>query len=270
MRTCCYNATIMGRGRLLEVEGVRRFSRNEKVLGFIWDADDNIFDTNRLFDQQMGRFERAVRRREPEIPEVELHAAMKRRNREAHEQMGVRPDRWNSIVDRLAEEFGSSNRQVFIANKPILMKIYQMVPNILPGVIPALKTMREAIDKHALNSHAGADWTDRKVKELKRYGLSDMFQYVHVAPVLKLRKDKWDWQQAAFGLQIAPRNAMGIGDSVIADMWPGYEAGIPAHHLIWTQSAWGHHSSNNAEPPEGTIVVDGVRGIVSRLVELSL
>lgn len=107
-----------------------------------------------------------------------------------------------------------------------------------------------------LHSHAQQDWTEIKVKKLKKFGNIAGF----LATPLESKKDKVSWVTALEMSEISHwDNTLVVGDNLESDIKTAIEAG--AKHLVWV-------SHGNSIPDDFLIPPDVNLIIINNISDL--
>ncbi len=108
-----------------------------------------------------------------------------------------------------------------------LMKIYELPPVVLPGAIEQVKLIRDAGVRVVLVTHAGEEWTQRKLSQ----GFLELFDGVVCTPV-HLPKDIEAWENAMIKEDVDPRQALVVGDNPVSDIESALGAGVKMAALV--------------------------------------
>lgn len=233
---------------------LREFIHRHDIRAAAFDLDDHLVKTNEhAFRRQMDRFSKEVTDVERDIPLPFMKTTVRVANTHVHEDVGVSPERWKRVVEVLGDMLGGSLRPTLRRFLPTLKSIYTIAPGLYPW---ALETVAE-IAQHipvGINSHGEFGWT---IFKLERTGLDRYVSHAHAVPVTQRYKNQRDWHDTAVALGTRPRHLMVGGDSLIADVRPPLEAGVPEQNVFLSESAWGRHNSNGHNVPGGVHTLRG-------------
>lgn len=97
----------------------------------IFDGDDTLFDTNKLFLQHMNLYVDGILAKLPHLDRERLWGDLENENNKSFLEHSVRQDKWKVVTERLGEIYGSS--LVFEEGLPTLTSIYDKIPELFSG-----------------------------------------------------------------------------------------------------------------------------------------
>jgi FMN phosphatase YigB (HAD superfamily) len=161
-------------------------------------------------------------------------------NDELYEKGGVNPERFNLIVERLAESYPIDNI-IQKRAKNILAEIYQIPPKFVEGTEKGLEFLKKVGIPIGVVTHANENWTWRKYREwlkLDRFlNWDDIFIVDENG-----HKTKESWRMSMEYFKVSPRNCLGVGDSPRSDINPLLELGVNHCFLMQNQyEIWSIH-----------------------------
>lgn len=232
---------------------------NLKRLGIkviLFDLDDTLIYTQELFIKYMDEFVATVAL-ETGINIETVKTDLEKLNNEEYKKMGVNPERWAFVAQRMAVEregYGKST----INNLAILGKIYTDTPRLKSGSVAMLEILRLAGVRMALVTHANEDWTFRK---LESTGIAEYFETIKIVNENK-HKGAEDWVEVANELGVLPSECLVLGDSLSGDIIPGATIGA---RTMWlhTGSNWSMYRVGTV--PESTVHLDEINQLLSAL-----
>jgi FMN phosphatase YigB (HAD superfamily) len=230
------------------------------IKALLFDFDDTLIYTQELFIKYMDEYVAKVSLESGLDLDI-VRGDLERLNNEEFKKMGVNPERWAVVAQRMADEregYGEST----INSLKILGKIYTDSPRVKPGAVAMLEILRMADTRMALVTHANEDWTLRK---LENTGVADYFEVIKIVDENK-HKGVEDWKEVADKMGILPKECLILGDSLGGDIIPGDMIGA---RTVWlhTGSTWSMYRAGTV--PEATVHLDNINELLSALEELT-
>lgn len=227
----------------------------EKDLRLIlFDFDDTLCKTVPVFVRFLDECFDFFASRIPSFSRDQWKEKIEAINNLAFEEFGVNPNRWKYVVETATVGL-NVGEEIKAQAEELLMKIYQTVPEIIPGTIETVDFIGKCGIKMAIVTHANVEWTKRKLKWLK---LDNYFAMENVFIVNENQhKTKDSWQEALKYFQIKPENCMIVGDSPRADILPAEELEIKCRVLVRDPDAirWSIH---DRQVKEDTIIIKNI------------
>lgn len=121
------------------------------VQAVIFDFDDTLIYTSEIFNNAINEYVDIVSE-QTGIDNILLNVKFQEQNDEVYRKMGVSPNKWNIVIDRLAQEFGNS--EIFKNNASIIMEIYTKEPRVRPGAKSILEGLSRSGLKIGMVTHA--------------------------------------------------------------------------------------------------------------------
>lgn len=216
----------------------------ERVVDTIlFDLDDTLVQTHILFSTALDDIAKKISK-ETGIEEVEVQQAVARINVERYEEFKVNPEKiWPAFLNRVKTEFSLDDQTIeWLREKA--ESIYTTLPELIPGAIEVLDTLKAAGVKMAVVTHATEGWTRFK---MDGNNLSSYFEYVHTVSVDEF-KTAPDWQKALEKMKGDPERTAVIGDNLKGDVLAAASVGIEV--LIWIHrpNAWSVYSKGELPP----------------------
>lgn len=237
-------------------EEQREMLKRLGIKAILFDFDDTLIYTQELFIKYMDEF----------IDVVSLETGLDRRvvrgdleslNDEEYKKMGVNPERWTVVAERMARERDGYG-ETTINNLSILGKIYTDEPRTKEGAKAVLQVFCDIGVKMGMVTHANVDWTWRKMDKVK---MLDFFDAIVIADENK-HKGAEHWLSVMEELGVRPEECLVIGDSLSGDIIPTAKLGA---RTMWlhTGSSWSMYRTG--EIPESTVHLDQINQVLSAL-----
>lgn len=233
--------------------------RKNRIKAAIWDFDDFLIDTHKVFDEQIGAFHDYCVNRVPNLGKDDHVARFKGIHNTVYDKMGVSPRSWKIIIDELSSEYGVPLQD----GLAFFDDIYTILPPMFEGVKETLEVFQSIGIKQGMLTLAGESWTDYKVDG---HGLRPFFDRIKALdPEIHKHKTSEDWaaEVAAFGLK--PEEVITGGDNINGDVRAAWNAGV--RHVVFAPS--NVHWHDEKELPNGIYEIEGVRNLIPTLVTKS-
>lgn len=229
--------------------------RGIKVV--LWDLDDTLLDTVRVFIDQMELYTDYVHSRLPGFSREQVYRLLKESSNNAYHTFSVNPIRWKAVAGMMADSL-PLDEEVFLDGLPIMMEVYETVPEFLDGAEDALRTFRGIGLPMGLVTHANEEWTQRKIRER---GLEPFFDQIMIVPEDEF-KGSGDWLEMIERFSVNPEDVLVLGDNLVGDIRAAHSIGV--RHIVYFPGEWFIY--NTDEIPEGVIsVAGGVKNLESIL-----
>jgi putative hydrolase of the HAD superfamily len=244
---------------LSESQPKRELREQLEYLGIkavLFDLDDTLIYTSEIFAKYMREYVEKVEE-ETGISQEVIDESLRRINDEEYKKMGVCPARWETVVNKMVNEF-VNNEESIVNNLEILMKIYTEKPRIRPGARAILEGLKATGVKIGLVTHANVDWTWRKIAST---GIIDYFDSILIADENGHKSAK-HWESVMLNLGVIPSECLVVGDSLSGDVIPPSELGA---RTVWLNkgSTWSVYRTG--EVPETTLVIDEVGELLTAI-----
>ena len=234
--------------------------RDIKVV--LWDLDDTILDTVRVFVDQTKLYTDYVCSQLPELSKKKVHQAFVEANDEAYHALSVSPKRWELVIETVADRL-SLDREILFGGLPIILRVYETAPEFLDGAEEALRAFRKTDLPMGVVTHASEEWTQKK---FAKRGLDAYFDQTMTVSEEKFKSSD-DWLEAIRRFGVGPEDVLVLGDNLSGDIRAVHSIGV--RHIVYFPSEWSIYSSG--EIPEGVISVDGgVKDLVKTLISMSV
>ncbi|EKE00369.1 MAG: hypothetical protein ACD_22C00040G0003 [uncultured bacterium] len=237
-------------------EEVREKFKAKGITTLLFDFDDTLVYTQEKFIKYMAEYISTVAEETGLAVEV-VDEALRRLNDQEYKKMGVNPERWLAVAEKMVVEFGGYESEIF-GNVDILMKIYQEEPRIKPGVEAILEIAKRSGLRMALVTHANVEWTQRK---LESTGLAEFFDLIKIVDENK-HKSIEDWLEVVNEMRVFPGECLVLGDSLSGDIIPAAQMGAKT---MWLHngSSWSMYRMGSV--PDGTVHLDDIENLLSAL-----
>lgn len=241
-------------------EKLKKFFCDNEIEVILFDLDDTLIDTNTVFYK---RIHEVLDHLSSKLS-LNLEALSKKFESElvkAHYIVAVNPQKlWPRIFNNCQREF-EWDKEISKEALDMLMELYSVLPEILPGVISTLEVLKENKRYLGLVTHASEGWTNFKLEGLD---LSRFFQHVELFDI-NIHKNVEVWKSAIEAFKVLPKNTLVVGDSVKGDIQAAHEAGV--RNLVWVNRKEGWDVYKEGELPEGTIEISGTHELLRKLCE---
>lgn len=228
-----------------------------EIEAVLFDLDDTLIFTSEIFIQCMEAYASQVAKKTG-IGASEIMAALESINNEEYKKMGVNPERWQAVVEKLANQFDRGEKEI-LENLNLLMGIYSTEPRIRQGVRGILETLRQTGINMVLVTHANVEWTNFKLDKL---GLWDYFDAVIIVDENGHKKSS-DWKRGMDAVEVDPEKCLIVGDSLSGDVKPGDELGA---RTIYMPSPWSVY--REGEVPGKTVIINEIAEWLAALPRL--
>jgi len=222
--------------------------RHLGVEAVVFDLDDTLIYTGEIFTRFINEYVEFVSTASGIKHDI-LLKRLQELNDEEYLKMGVSPTRWATVIDRLSQEH--NNNEIITTNIDILMKIYTTKPRVRPGAKAILKGLKDTGFKIGMVTHAGTDWTERK---LTQTGLLDYFDAIEVVDPNGFKTID-HWQKGMDLLGVESKHCLVVGDNLKGDIIPSFTLGAK---VIWMPSPWSVYREGVV--PEGIVQMNELHG----------
>ncbi len=243
-----------------EVEKLRQWLTVNELQVVLFDLDDTLLATHRIFDEKINTLITWAATELPEYSFENLLRMFREINEQAFVTHAVNPNRWELVTTLLGEKCGGKAKDVFHDGLEVLMEIYRVVPPILPGALEVLSLFERTGVSMGLVTHANQDWTDFK---LDNTGLRPFFENILVVDENR-HKSSQDWVHAAKLFRSRSDQGMVVGDNLRGDVIAATEAGFRKVVWIDEKDNWSVYRQGNI--PEGVIVVPEIAMLTQALL----
>jgi FMN phosphatase YigB (HAD superfamily) len=212
--------------------------KKEGVKRFLLDMDDTICPTRAVFVDAISRVCDYLAASSKVLSRQEWEDEIEEINNAFFEKYGVNPNRWDRVVDVLAEKYGV-NGPVKTTTKQIFGEIYETPLSLLPESEVGLSFIKNSGIPVGIVTHANYNWT------LRKYGWLNLERFLpwHDIFIVDENKHKTleSWLDAIryFGLEAG--ECAVVGDSPRSDINPVWEAGVRHCFLIEDPNQWSIH-----------------------------
>lgn len=216
----------------------RRWCDKRNIDCFLLDLDDTVCGTRRIFIHRTSQAADFLATNAPVLSRKRWKEAIETVNDRLFETLGVISQRWNHVIDELADQ-NKIPIHVRRGAKQILRRIYTTPPEMLDGAEAGLQFLRRVNMPFGIVTHANSKWTWKKYNWL---GLQKYLDWNDVFIVGEHgHKTSESWVRAAqyFGLKI--RRCAVAGDSPRSDINPAREAGAEHCFLVKDPTLWSIH-----------------------------
>lgn len=230
----------------LDLEQAENFAevlRDNGITAFGFDLDDTLIGTAPLFDRCFDEYCDQVGVCYG-LEAAHVKDLVVKHNIAAYAHHGIRHSRWQAISEAIQAEYGFDN--AFHAHADIFMKVYEMVPDLMPGSLDLLHYLQLEGFKVGLVTHAYEDWTHFK---LEAHQLHQYFDQIVIADVNR-PKDPQDWVELTTRLHVDTDEIIVVGDNRVGDIQAAHLAGIK--HKVLLPPVWQVYSTGDI--PEGTVL----------------
>jgi len=235
---------------LRKADLLREHLRGEGTELCLFDLDDTLIYTERIFRSQMERFAAHVAMH-TKSDYRDTWGLLVRFNDEAFSEYKVTKSRWHEVVRRFVDKF-PDQKAVIKNGLEILLDIYNVAPGFREGAEETLGAFIATGVELGLVTHADYQWTRLK------YALLEMDRFipwknVHVVNPYEFKTSS-DWLDAISKHGFLPEQTMVVGDNVLGDIIAAREAGV--EKTVYVEgTTWKLYLEG--EFPSGTIVVKG-------------
>lgn len=231
---------------------------NKNIKAILFDLDDTLIHTNRIFTKEINRVKRLVAKE----GNVEYDAVAKLIEKSIVDNYSiakVNPDNvWPMTLNTLKESY-SLNKSTIDKCQKIFEDMYKIVPTLKKDTIRLLQKCNDEKITLGLVTHASKSWTYFKLDSLD---LRKYFKYIHIVDIDRF-KTHIDWSDAIKEMSLNKETTCIIGDNVKGDIIAGYEAGIK--QLIWVKKEDGWSVYNSGELPKCAIKTENLTEVYNIL-----
>lgn len=254
----------------LDLLEVRERIRCKGIEGFIFDADETLFDSHWLFTKAIENFCTDVSNCLGLEYET-VNTIVKELNDKVFLSHKVSPARWEPMIKGVIESLGVKDDELcskIISFKAHFDQIYITPVGLKPSVVPIIEKLQAAGFPVFIVTHASDIWTYFKFENGALQPYIDR-EVIHTISVDEF-KDHVQWdrvltriERSYMGLR-KRENFMVIGDSLDGDILASKDAGI-IHHGWLNTSDW--NPLRNIRPvPSTAIVGSNLREIFNQLL----
>jgi len=228
------------------------------IVVVLFDLDDTLLDTNKVFRDQRDKFVDALDRKFSNLTKEDIGRSLTNANNAAYYTHSVSPTRWDEVAKSMSEELALPFEGIS-AELPILRQIYKTAPELHEGALETLQVFLATGVQMGLVTHASQEWTQIK---LEAHNLFPFFDEIVVVDE-NIFKGPEHWLEAINRFNVLPEQVMSMGDNLGGDIRATAELGVK--HRIYLPGKWSIYS--DGEIPEGTIVVEeGIKKVVDSLL----
>ena len=211
------------------------------------DLDDTLVDTHAVY---LYRMERAVRIMAGEDGAEALHQAWLARITENRSRFHVNPQVLYQSFAEVTGEFTDDEARGQAIEE--IRCIYEEdTPPVFPGVDAFLRDLRQAGLKVCVVTHASPEWTAKKLSANNLASLVDQVYCIDIDGP----KDEDAWAAVYEKEGVTVNQVIVVGDSIVSDVWPNLNLGLPADRIVRVTSKFKFGSQ---EVPEFVLQADGV------------
>jgi len=246
-----------------KIEKLSEWLKARQIELVLFDLDDTLIDTHRVFEDQENKFLAHIQGQFPFFDFQDLSENLNRLHEKYFASHSVNPVKSHLIVGELAEVYqerlGSEAGRVFQQGLPLLLEVYRTVPAFHPGAEETLAIFKATGVDRGFVTHGNLTWTNLKIRGLD---LARFFQHFWIADEDEF-KGPQDWLIAInwlFGKK--PENTLVVGDNVKGDIQAAHLVGV--RHKVLIPGCWNVYTSG--EIPEGTIKVPSINQLISALI----
>lgn len=232
------------------------------INGILCDLDDTLINTAPVFGKHMDMYSEVVSR-ELSVDFLEFRKNLQEINDRTFAIYSVRRSKWQIIIAELVNLYGPKAEDVLTRYYYILDNIYNIAPEFKEGAIDFLLQMKEIRLPVCLITHANTRWTYLKMNTY------DLWKHTHALHIVSENQYKSyeEWLEGCKKVYLFPYQVLGIGDSIVSDMIPAFNAGIPYRIWLKNKNAWSIYV--NHELPRGTITLNGIYEVIPKIIELA-
>lgn len=218
-----------------------QWAEKNNIKQFLFDLDDTICDTGKLFYQQMSQAYDFLNTNYPQIPRDQWQKEIEDGNNKSFEKLGVNPGRWNLIVDELADKYPLS-LETKSKTKTIFQEIFNIPVEMLDGAEKCLTFLTKINIPIGIVTHANRGDTFKKYNWLK---LDRFINWDDIYIVDENgHKTHESWQDAIKYFHLNPKNCAVVGDSPRSDINPAHQAGVQHCFLVERSNSWSVHQQS--------------------------
>lgn len=216
-----------------------QWSKNKGIKRFLFDLDDTICPTRLIFREIMSQAYDFLATNAPVISREKWSEEIETVNNRLFEKLGVNSNRWNYVVDELAEKH-SLNEEMKNKTKQIFQLIYTTPLQMLEGAEEGLEFIKKTGVAIGIVTHAGPEWTWNKYNWLN---LKSFVEWDDVFIVDENRhKTSESWLQAIRYFGLSAGECAVVGDSPRSDINPAREVGVKHCFLLEDPEQWSVHN----------------------------
>jgi putative hydrolase of the HAD superfamily len=232
-------------------------------VAVVFDGDDTLWSTEPLYDRARDGARAEVVRSGLDGDKWErLERSIDVEN---VRHLGFSTDRFPTscvqAYEALARSSGiSANPNVSERVRSAAQAVFKQDPPLLDGARKTLQDLRTRGAKLALLTKGDNELQARRVE---RSGIADLFDVINIVA----EKPAAAFRDVVAELEVEPKNAWSVGNSVRSDILPAIEAGLRA---VWIDAhVWEHERFEGAFAHKQVLVVDDISG-VTEAIEVAL
>lgn len=210
------------------------------------DLDDTLVDTHKVYMERMHRAARIVVGEEGEEEFMDKWLARITKNRRKY---SVNPKVLYESFDEVLGECAAEIRADAVEQIRCIWE--EDIPEMFAGVKEFLTDLREAGLRICIVTHAGREWTDRK---LLGNGLTGLVDGVYCIDI-NGSKDEDTWEDVYEAEGVTVNQVIVVGDSIVSDVWPNLNLGVVADRIIRVKSKFKFGSE---DVPTGVVEVESL------------
>lgn len=212
--------------------------KENNIKQFLFDFDDTICNTSKLFREQMSLAYDFLAINNPQISRDQWQKEIEAGNNKFFEQLGVCPDRWDHVVDELIQKHPMP-LEIQLKTKAIFQQTYNTPLEMLDGAQKGLEFLTKVGIPIGIVTHANREWT------FKKYNWLNLNRFLNWDDVYIVdengHKTHESWQEAIKYFKLNPENCVVVGDSPRSDINPAQKAGVKHCFLIENPYPWSIH-----------------------------
>lgn len=244
-------------GKVGEVGG---FLDRWGIEWLVVDCDDTVANTRQHFLKNYRDYAEYVGRKAKLKCWENVYYRMLDIDREFRHEFQVRPARLYLTALTTARLYGLKEEDDGLMERvDRLMEIYKEAPEAYEGAREQLELVKGTGRKVGMLTHAGEDWTRRKLWSL---GWGSVFDDYYCTPVEK-SKGSEEWLAGIENFDTTPEKVMVWGNSINSDIIPAVEIGV--NTVVWLDQGFKEES---ASLPDRAIVGGKIEGLMERVLEM--
>lgn len=228
------------------------------IRAVLFDLDDTLLDTSTFVRAHEKEYIDYCSQMLPHISREDLAESYRVADVEAYGTDSVHRSRWDTIVRSLGKKYGDTASNVFSDGQPILMRMYDEMPDVFPGARETLDAFRFAAVKIGVVTHADEDIANKKLD------LLDLRNYFHVVQIADAKGSKTsnDWKAAIDALGVRPEETLVVGDNIVGDIQAAMNAGVK--YAVALPSPW--QLFDQKDIPKETLRANTIRDVIPVLL----
>lgn len=224
------------------IEKELRFSqwcKNEGIKRFLLDLDDTLCPTRQIFIKFMSQAYCYLANNVTIVSREKWKEEIETINNRLFERLSVNSNRWNYVVDELAEKY-PLDEKLKQETKRIFKQIYNTPLTFLEGAEEGLDFISRVGIPMGIVTHADSEWTWKKCNWL------NLERFVNWDDVFIVDENKHktseSWVQAIRYFGLSAKECAVVGDSPRSDINPARKAGIRHCFLVEDPRQWSVHN----------------------------